>query len=232
MVVEELKKVLIEIQDYLVPILDTYEQAIYYYLFRRTYLIGADTALFSTRTAHIGLGAGIEGNQPSAASRSKKLRSLELKGAIKILERSNKGMLVAIVLPQNISGLIKPEVAFEIDIESLDFYKDRRLLPSILEREGYRCFYTGKKITEEKCYLDHVVASSTYGDNSYKNIVASSYDANSMKNNKAVGDFIRQLYKEDIISLIEFENLKKKIEDLQKGMLFPNKESVKKAIES
>ena len=229
---EELKKVLIEIQDYLVPILDTYEQAIYYYLFRRTYLIGADTALFSTRTAHIGLGAGIEGNQPSAASRSKKLRSLELKGAIKILERSNKGMLVAIVLPQNISGLIKPEVAFEIDIESLDFYKDRRLLPSILEREGYRCFYTGKKITEEKCYLDHVVASSTYGDNSYKNIVASSYDANSMKNNKAVGDFIRQLYKEDIISLIEFENLKKKIEDLQKGMLFPNKESVKKAIES
>lgn len=232
MVVEELKKVLIEIQDYLVPILDTYEQAIYYYLFRRTYLIGADTALFSTRTAHIGLGAGIEGNQPSAASRSKKLRSLELKGAIKILERSNKGMLVAIVLPQNISGLIKPEVAFEIDIESLDFYKDRRLLPSILEREGYRCFYTGKKITEEKCYLDHVVASSTYGDNSYKNIVASSCDANSMKNNKAVGDFIRQLYKEDIISLIEFENLKKKIEDLQKGMLFPNKESVKKAIES
>ena len=229
---EELKKVLMEIQDHLVPILDTYEQAIYYYLFRRTYLIEADTTLFSTRTAHIGLGTGIEGNQPSASSRSKKLRSLELKGAIKILERSNKGMLVAIVLPQHISGLIKPEVAFEIDIDSLDFYKDRRLLPSILEREGCRCFYTGKKITEENCYLDHVVASSTYGDNSYKNIVASSYDANSMKNNKLVSDFIRQLYKEDIISLSEFENLKTKIESLQKGRLVPNKESIKKAIES
>ena len=229
---EDLKKVLMEIQDHLIPILDTYEQAIYHYIFRHTYLIELETTLFSSKSAQIGFGAGSVGAQPSNSSRSKKLKSLELKGAIKILERSHKGMLVAIVLPQNISGLIKPEVAFEIDIESLDFYKDRRLLPSILEREGYRCFYTGKKITEEKCYLDHVVASSTHGDNSYKNIVASSYDANSMKNNKAVGDFIRQLYKEDIISLIEFENLKKKIEALQKGKLVPNKESVKKAIES
>ena len=53
-----------------------------------------------------------------------------------------------------------------------------------------------------------------------------------MKNNKLVSDFIRQLYKEDIISLSEFENLKTKIESLQKGRLVPNKESIKKAIES
>lgn len=229
---EDLKNVLIEIQDHLIPILDTYEQAIYHYIFRHTYLIQLETTLFSSRSAEIGFGAGTAGAQPSNSSRSKKLKSLELKGAVKILERSHKGILVAIVLPQNISGLIKLKDSFEIDIDSLDFYKDRRLLPSILEREGYRCFYTGKKITEEKCYLDHVVASSTYGDNSYKNIVASSYDANSMKNNKSVGDFIRQLYKEDIISLVEFDNLKIKIEDLQKGKLIPNKESVKKAIES
>ena len=228
---EDLKKVLTEIQDYLVPILDVYEQAIYHYIFRYTYLIDLETTLYSSRSAEIGFGAGAVGTQPSISSRSKKLKSLELKGAVKILERSHKGILVAIVLPQNISGLIKTNEPFEIDIDSLDFYKDRRLLTTILEREGYRCFYTGKKITEEKCYLDHVVASSTYGDNSYKNIVASSYDANSMKNNKAVGDFIRQLYKEDIISLIEFDNLKKKIENLQKGMLAPNKDSVKKAIE-
>lgn len=229
---EDLKKVLVEIQDYLVPILDTYEQAIYHYIFRHTYLIGLNATLFSNKSAAIGLGAGATGTQPSESSRSKKLKSLELKGAVKILERSHKGMLVAIVLPQDISGLIKLVESIEINIESLDFYKDRRLLPSILEREGYRCFYTGKKITEENCYLDHVVASSIRGNNSYKNIVASSYDANSMKNNKAVGDFIRQLYKEDMISLIEFENLKKKIETLQNGMLAPNKESIRKAIKS
>lgn len=229
---EELKKVLTEIQDYLVPILDTYEQPIYHYIFRHTYLIELETTLFSSRSAEIGFGAGAEGAQPSYKSRSKKLKSLELKGAVKILERSHKGMLVAIVLPQDISGLLKPAESIEINIESLDFYKDRRLLPSILEREGYRCFYTGKKITEESCYLDHVIASSIRGDNSYKNIVASSYDANSMKNNKAVNDFIRQLYKEDMISLIEFDILKKKIEALQKGMLVPNKQSVREAVES
>lgn len=137
---EDLKKVLAEIQDYLVPILDTYEQAIYHYIFRHTYLIGLNATLFSNKSAEIGLGAGATGTQPSESSRSKKLKSLELKGAVKILERSHKGMLVAIVLPQDISGLIKSVESTEINIESLDFYKDRRLLPSILEREGYRCF--------------------------------------------------------------------------------------------
>ena len=129
---EDLKNVLIEIQDHLIPILDTYEQAIYHYIFRHTYLIQLETTLFSSRSAEIGFGAGTAGAQPSNSSRSKKLKSLELKGAVKILERSHKGILVAIVLPQNISGLIKLKDSFEIDIDSLDFYKDRRLLPSIL----------------------------------------------------------------------------------------------------
>lgn len=62
---EDLKNVLIEIQNYLIPILDNYEQAIYYYIFRRTYLIGVNAALFSTRIAHIGIGAGTEGAKSS-----------------------------------------------------------------------------------------------------------------------------------------------------------------------
>ena len=194
--------------------------------------MGENATWFSTKSASIGLGSGSEGTAPSESSRSKKLRSLEQKGAVRILERSHKGILVTVILPQNIPSLVKArtELDIDIDIESLDFYKDRRLLASILEREDYRCFYTGKKLTEENCYLDYLIAQSLGGNNSYKNIVATSYDANSLKNNKSIDDFIRELYKSDLISLTEFNELKKKIGNLQEGKLAPSKASIKSAL--
>ncbi|MCB1863640.1 MAG: hypothetical protein KDI47_18210, partial [Gammaproteobacteria bacterium] len=95
-----------------------------------------------------------------------------------------------------------------------------------------RCFYTGKIITEENCYLDHVISQSTGGNNSYKNIVASSYDANSLKNDMSVEDFMRALYKEDLLSIAEFNALKQKLVKLQNGELVPNEATVRQAISS
>ena len=145
----ELNNIILQIQDLLVPKLDSYEQAIYHYVFRHTYLIGENSMLFSTRTAEIGLGTGDNKKQPSMKTRSKKLRTLETKGAVRIIERSNKGILVEIILPDEIPNLIKKEIIETVDIESLDFYKDRRFIHSLLEREEYKCFYTGKNITKE-----------------------------------------------------------------------------------
>ena len=51
---QNINDILIDIQDHLVPILDTYEQAIYHYIFRHTILIGNHTTIFSTRRASIG----------------------------------------------------------------------------------------------------------------------------------------------------------------------------------
>lgn len=230
---ENVEEILIEIQDRLVPILDSYEQAIYHYLFRHTYLIGLETCLYSTRTAQIGLGTGDNSKQPSMKTRSKKLRSLEEKGCIQIVERSNKGITVKILLPKQISHIQAQETAEEeLEIEDLDFYKDRRLLNSLLAREENHCFYTGRKITPENCYLDHVIPQASGGNNSYKNIVASCYDANSMKNDKPAGEFIRSLYKEEIISLSEFQELKDKIVKLQAGELKPDVKLVRAEIHS
>lgn len=230
---DNLEKVLIDIQDKLVPILDSPEQAIYHYLFRHTYLAGKETCVYSTRSAEIGLGQGEKNKQPSMATRSKKLRSLEEKGCVEIVERSHKGISVKVLLPNEVLGIHNenPEET-SIDLEVLDFYKDRRLLNCILEREGYRCFYTGRKITTENCYLDHVIPQANSGSNSYRNIVASSYDANSMKNNKPVDEFIRSLYREEIISLTELRDLKQKIEKLQRGEIQPNMELVRAVVKS
>ncbi|WP_175421645.1 HNH endonuclease domain-containing protein [Methylotuvimicrobium buryatense] len=62
-----------------------------------------------------------------------------------------------------------------------------------MAREKRRCFYTGRKITTQNCYLDHVIPQVGFGNNSYKNIVAPCYDANSMKNDKPADEFIRLL---------------------------------------
>ena len=223
----KIEKILIEIQDYLVPELDTYEQAVYHYILRHTILNGNREMYFSTRTAEIGFGSGNNSSKPSMKTRSNKLRSLEKKGAIQIIERSNKGILVHINLPSEIKGLIKTGVKIKIDLNDYDFYKDKKLLPIILKRENYRCFYTGKIIDEKSCYLDHVIPQSKGGDNGYRNIVASSYDANSMKSDKDVDQLIRELYQEGFIGLEDFKALKEKIERLQKGEIVPDIQLIK-----
>jgi 5-methylcytosine-specific restriction endonuclease McrA len=229
----ELRELLIEIQDRLVPILDSYEQAIYHYLFRHTYLSGKEEILFSTRTAEIGFGSGDNSKKPSWKTRSDKLKSLEKKGCVRIVERSNKGMLVKILLPSEITTIQKQDVKKEeVDLESLDFHNDKRLLSTLLARESYRCFYTGKKISENNCYLDHVFPQSNGGDNSYRNIVATCFDANSLKSDKPVDEFIRQLYRDGLLSLEEFNTLKQKVSDLQAGKLVPNYEQVQNAMKS
>lgn len=51
-----------------------------------------------------------------------------------------------------------------------------------------------------------------------------------MKNNKPVDEFLRLLFRNDILSLKEFEKLKMKIKQLQDGELIPNLITVKTAI--
>jgi len=230
---ENLQEVLIDIQDKLVPILDSYEQAIYHYIFRYTYLAGERNTLFSTRSAEIGFGSGEKTKPPSGKTRSDRLKSLEQKGCVKIVERSNKGMLVEVILPSQIPSLQQIEgQSLELNIEELDFYKDKRLLHCILQREDFKCFYTGRKIIAENCYLDHVIPQAKNGDNSYRNIVATCFDANSMKNDKNAEDFIRLLYREELITLDEFNSLKQKLLALQAGNLAPSMESLLGAVYS
>lgn len=77
-----------------------------------------------------------------------------------------------------------------------------------------------------------MVPQSKGGDNSYKNIVAASFDANSMKSDKPVKDFLLQLYRDELISLDELNKLKVKVEDLESGKLKPDLEAVNDALRS
>lgn len=219
---DNLVQTLIDIQDYLVPILDTYEQALYQYIIRHTLLVGKKSAIISVRTANIGLGKSKSGSLPSEAVKRKKLRALAEKGCVEITNRSHAGTEVRPIYPKEIPHLVPKAVDLEKpNVEEVDFFEGRAYVGTLIEREGGKCFYTLQKINQENCVLDHVVPQSKGGDNSYRNIVASSFDANSNKGDMNADDFARELYRSGVLNLAEMQQLLQRIEDLQKGELVP-----------
>ncbi len=213
---------LIDIQDYLVPTLDTYEQALYHYILRHTLLVGKGSAIIAIKTANIGLGKSKAVSQPSESSKSTKLRALVEKGCVEIVERSHRGTEIRPIFPKDIPGLIPKAVELQMpNVGMVDFFQGRTHISALLEREGGKCFYTLQKINKENCVLDHVVPQSKGGDNTFKNIVAASFDANCAKGDKNAADFARELYRSGLLNLSELNQLLARIEDLQEGKLVP-----------
>ena len=97
----DLKKFFIEFQDHLAPKLDTYEQAIYLYLFRHSHLKGIEETVLSTRSSRtrMAMGIGKAGSPISETHCREKLRSLEQKGCISILGTVRNGIQVRLRLP-------------------------------------------------------------------------------------------------------------------------------------
>lgn len=215
----EIVKAIKEIEDYLMPRLklDPYERSLYYYLLRHSRVIGNSGVLVAIRPLSEALGF-------SEWSAREKLRSVDKKGCVKIVERGRGGTKVSVLLPREIEGcIIDVEQRIEpIDIELIDFFKDPKYREAIFSRENGVCFYCLKKITKENYVLDHVVSQVNGGDNTYRNIVASCHECNALKQDTNGSDFIRNLYRRGILNSKELEQRLKAIDLLQNGKLKPD----------
>lgn len=137
--------------------------------------------------------------------------------------RSHKGTEVKINLPKEIAGVVPSEIDLDedIDIDTIDFYEGRKYADELLRKESHKCFYTLQRLTKENCVLDHVIPQAKGGSNSYRNIVAASFDANSLKKDKDANEFAREIYRMGLINLDEMQGLLQRIELLQSGKLIP-----------
>jgi 5-methylcytosine-specific restriction endonuclease McrA len=90
----------------------------------------------------------------------------------------------------------------------------------ILKRENYRCFYTLEKLDEKNFVIDHVV-SRPNGDNSYRNVVAASREANNRKGSTAADDFLRRLFRDGFLTASEMEERLLQLGRLKAGELKP-----------
>jgi hypothetical protein len=219
----DLKEFFVQFQDYLAPKLDTYEQAIYLYIFRKSRLLGLDevTIGFHSDRSRIATGIGEHGKPLSTKSCYSRLSSLDNKGIIKVIRTNHAGKLIRLFLPSEIEGIIPPLAQErEIDIETMDFFDDpaNRLL--LLKRENYRCFYTLQKLDKDNFIVEHVV-SRPASNNSYRNCVAASREANNKKGATSAEDFLRRLFRESYLSESEFQDRLHALAQLKDGLLKP-----------
>lgn len=221
---EELREFFQQFQDYLAPKLDTYEQAIYLYIFRHTRFVGHNEAVlgFKSARARMACGIGEAGKPMSENSAYERIRSLRQKHCITLVQTEHKGSRIRLHLPKEIEGIVPAEPATpdEIDIEKIDFFNDAENRLTILKREDYRCFYTLKQIDEYSFVVDHVV-SRPDGNDGYRNVVAASREANNRKGAKPADEFIRQLFREGFLSEQECAARLKALGDLKQGLLKP-----------
>jgi len=207
-----------DISDRLIPVLDldTYEQALYWYLFRQTHL--QSTLETTVSYAEIQKSIGV-----TKTASTRRLRSLEEKKCIKVVDTGWGGTKVSVSLPEEILGSSSAATELKpVDIEEINFFVQEQYREAILKREGNTCFYCLRKLTSENYALDHLIPQRDGGNDSYRNVVAACHSCNSSKNAVPAEDFLRRLLRTGRISDAEFEERLLAVDAMKQGEIKPN----------
>lgn len=218
-----LDQILMDIQDHLAPRLDTYEQAIYLYLFRHTRLVGHEEAVigFKSERKRMACGIGEKGKPMSESTAYEKLQSLQSKGCIVIVDTVRAGRLIRVKLPSEMPGVIaEREVYLPPDLESEDFFGVDVNRDRILRREGHRCFYCLRQLTGDNYVIEHTT-SRPIGNNSYRNVVAACRECNNRKDSSPAENWLRTLYREGYLDAATFQERQSQLERVRAGELKP-----------
>ncbi|HUO06498.1 MAG TPA: HNH endonuclease signature motif containing protein [Candidatus Binataceae bacterium] len=217
----ELEQFFKDFQDYLAPRLDTYEQAIYLYLFRHTRLVGIEEAVFGFKSARrrMACGIGEKGKPMSESTAREKLQSLQNKGCIRLLDTHRDGRKIQLRLPSEIPGVVtadQPDAP--PDLETQDFFEIEENRARILEREGHQCFYCLRKLNGQNYVIEHVI-SRPAGNNTYRNVVAACRQCNNGKGSFEAAEWLRTLYRDGFLSESDFKDRTSHLERLRAGEL-------------
>jgi hypothetical protein len=169
----------------------------------------------------IARGLGKKGGPIAVRTCLQKLRSLDDKGCIKLVEDSDEAPDVRVLVPSEMPGVIsrggRPAPP---DLEQVDFFNVPRNRRLILEREAGRCFYCLRKINDSSAVFDHAARRSV-GDEGYRNIVASCRRCNNRKGESAGEDLLRVLFREGFITSKVLADRLAALEKLRAGELRP-----------
>jgi hypothetical protein len=214
---------LTKFQDYLASRLDTYEQAIYLYIFRHSRLIGLDEVVvgFKSARSRMATGIGEKGKPMAEGTCYEKLRSLQTKGCLDIITVERSGSRIRLRLPSEIPGIItQVDVQTAISLDDMDFFAVEENRGLILAREGHKCFYCLHSLNANNHVIEHVV-SRPAGNSGFRNVVAACRQCNNRKGDSEAEDFLRVLYREGFLSGEEFEQRVSHLQRLRAGELRP-----------
>ena len=219
-----------QLDDHVAPRLrlSVIERTVYAHLLRHSRLEGKLRLQFSL----MGVGRNI---RLSAGPVRKAVRRLVAHDALRMIQRSKTGHLVEVRLPEEIpaAGLnrttrraaAKEESAgtrAPVNLEGVDFMKNKPLRDSIHAREREQCFYCLRHTPPSVQCLDHVVPQARLGRNSFRNLVSSCMECNTQKGVTAAADFLRRLYRERRLTAAELAARLRALDALTSGKLRPS----------
>jgi Fe2+ or Zn2+ uptake regulation protein len=181
---DNVKQVLCDIVDLLMPELTPYETSLYLLLYRLSYLENGDANVrIGKRTVAERLKSSRAGAKISFAQVTDVLRILEEKGCVMVGDTNREGTLYTVVQPRDIP-FVKEKLATTIPSEDDDYFNNAAKRAELFERDKWICQYCGEKVTKENATLDHYIPQSKQGGHSKDNLRTSCLLCNSIKSGK------------------------------------------------
>jgi len=213
-----------QFEDLLIPglRLSVIERAVYSHLLRHSRLEGKQRLQFSI--GWCARGAGL-----STFSVRNAVRQLATKGALRLAERSKRGHVIEVRLPEEVRGVRARKIAEgeaerlrdAANLEEADFLQTQALREAIHAREGGCCFYCLRRVTAATRCIDHIIPRVRMGRNGYRNLVSSCAECNSQKGERRAEDFLRWLYREGRLESGELKERLRALEKMASGKLRP-----------
>jgi hypothetical protein len=182
---DNIKQIVQDFVDYLMPALSPYESSLYIFLLRVTFLKdGSNQVRIGKRTIAERFGTGSQGAEISFFQVTKVLKKLESKGCIMIGDTVRDGTMYTLVLPHDIP-LVKEKIAATAPIDQEeDFFTNPEKRSAIFERDNWVCQYCGDKVTKDNATIDHYVPQSKGGNHSKTNLRTCCLVCNAVKSGK------------------------------------------------
>jgi 5-methylcytosine-specific restriction endonuclease McrA len=210
-----------DLEDHFVPRFDPLpsERSLYFHLLRRTHLLCRRKLVISMEQ----LAGGVHFTRMTVI---KSLRRLQAKGVVSITGRGIAGHEIRVKLPSEIPGCLPSSrlaraAQSKARLESGNFFETRSLRRAIFRREQHRCFYCLRPLRPWNSTLDHVQPRSLKMDHSYRNLVAACLDCNSRKGRRGASRFLRELYRQEVLSARDFRSRRYALRALKQGRRKP-----------
>lgn len=182
---KNLQEIMEQYVDYLMPVLTSYEATMYIFFLRNSYIKNSSQEIrIGKRTISANYVKGTRGDKTDYTHITTVVKNLEAKGCIKIGDINRDGTLYTILLPEEIP-LVKEKLSIQQVPEEENYFTDPEKRKELFERDKWKCFYCGEKVTSENATLDHLNPQYKGGKNKKENLKTACLVCNSIKSGKS-----------------------------------------------
>jgi len=180
-----------DIVDYLAPIQTPTEQAIYYYLIRWSLFENKETIQIGHRKLASVVSASAKGKlakQPglSPGTASITLNDLVDKKHLILVNTEHKGKIFKVCIPSEIQECSNRMKRSKKGRENeINYFRDPEKRKELFDRDSWKCYLCGKKVTEEDAVLDHYIPQCKGGTDNKENLKTACCSCNSIKSGKS-----------------------------------------------